>query len=255
MVRVPLNAHVCVETMLLVLMHLFISHVDVEVHLQRTVFTIMEGGNVSVCVSASNAVGRNVTVTLNTAVVTAKGGLYRHKDIILCFSHLLLIFILWHRKDGGDYMGVTKDIVFGPNEPLLEQCVEILLIEDEVVENSETFLVSLVSTDEDVTLQNSMATVTIIDDDCKTYIKFYQDCFLTVSWLRPFFYQFNATAARVVIGFNATSYEACESESVQVCVELSGQIERSIMLSLQELNGEAIGNHSSLYRDYTYLLL
>ena len=68
-------------------------------------------------------------------------------------------------------MGVTKNTVFGPNEPLLEQCVEILIIEDEVVENFETFLVSLVSSDEDVTLQNSMATVTIIDDDCKTYIK------------------------------------------------------------------------------------
>ena len=173
-VRVPLNAHVCVETMLFVLMHLFISHVDVEVHLQRTVFTIMEGGNVSVCVSASNVVGRSVSVTLNTAVVTAQGGLYRHKDII-CLYYVFLTYykyILWHRKDGGDYMGVTKDIVFGPNEPLLEQCVEILIIEDEVVENSETFLVSLVSSDEDVTLQNSMATVTIIDDDCKTYIKF-----------------------------------------------------------------------------------
>ena len=87
--RLPLNAHVCVETMLLVLMHLFISHVDVEVHLQRTVFTIMESGNVSVCVSASNTVGRNVTVTLNTAVVTAQGGLYRHKDMFFSLIHIL----------------------------------------------------------------------------------------------------------------------------------------------------------------------
>lgn len=49
------------------------------------------------------------------------------------------------------------------------QCVEIVLIDDNTLEEDETFTVSLVSLDSDVVPENAVTNITIKDDD-GTYI-------------------------------------------------------------------------------------
>lgn len=70
---------------------------------------------------------------------------------------------------------MTIDITFDSNgrrkrvasEPDSDMCFNVTIIGDLFVENSETFDFILSSTDGDIVLSPNMATVFIINDDCK----------------------------------------------------------------------------------------
>ncbi len=64
---------------------------------------------------------------------------------------------------GSDYTGVNQFLIFSSSD--VRQCVNIAIASDNLVESSETFTVELRSTSDDVTLDVSMATVTILDGD------------------------------------------------------------------------------------------
>ena len=67
---------------------------------------------------------------------------------------------------GSDYFLGTMSLTFTANG--LTQCGGISITQDSRVENDETFTLQLTSSDPDVTLGASMATVTILNDDSKS---------------------------------------------------------------------------------------
>ena len=65
--------------------------------------------------------------------------------------------------DGGNIARRKRNVISGPS------CFYISSIPDEIVEFDESFELELSSDDPDITLFPSSATITIIDNDCKSY--------------------------------------------------------------------------------------
>ena len=70
---------------------------------------------------------------------------------------------LSQRTDGLDFSLVQMSLIFMQDNSI--QCVEILIMDDIILENEESFSVSLGTTDEAVTIFQDQAFVTITDDD------------------------------------------------------------------------------------------
>lgn len=69
-----------------------------------------------------------------------------------------------------DFVPVMRTIVVNCVSATEEECidmVDIMTIPDELVEGTETFTVTLSSTDEFVRFFNQTATIQILDNDCK----------------------------------------------------------------------------------------
>lgn len=68
-----------------------------------------------------------------------------------------------------DFVSLTQALTFLPGESVgTSRCLDITILEDEVVENNELFYVTLSFTGTVQAIQNTTANVTIYDDsDCK----------------------------------------------------------------------------------------
>ena len=77
----------------------------------------------------------------------------------------MYILTLFHPPAGIDYEAVTTTLTFNMSVPT--QVVTILILNDTVVENYESFGVTLTTFDTAVTLRSQTARVTIRDDDSK----------------------------------------------------------------------------------------
>ena len=75
--------------------------------------------------------------------------------------------ILYTARDGSDYTGTTLNLdipVGSPNSFM--KCVDVSITDDtDAVEGDETFTVTLTESADDVTLGNSVTTVTIMDNE------------------------------------------------------------------------------------------
>ena len=67
-----------------------------------------------------------------------------------------------------DFIGTPAVLTFNGSTPL--QCSQVVITNDEIVENIETFFVQLGSSDDAINISVSSATVTITDDDCEYWI-------------------------------------------------------------------------------------
>ena len=76
----------------------------------------------------------------------------------------MLFYIVPSAPD--DYTSVEDVIIFSPG--INESCTMIPIVDDSVLENDEVFSVILSTTDSDVSLDPSSATVTIVDNDGMT---------------------------------------------------------------------------------------
>ena len=65
----------------------------------------------------------------------------------------------------GDYVSFNETVSFQPSSSTSPLCVDIVINNDIILENDETFAVSLSSNDQDVIVESQNATVTISDDD------------------------------------------------------------------------------------------
>ena len=89
----------------------------------------------------------------------------------LLFLHTINYGIFLYAA-GTDYTHVSRSLTF--NATVRTQMVEVLIIDDDIVENSEVFNLTLVSTDSAVLLNPSTSTITIEDVDSKLqYIDHY----------------------------------------------------------------------------------
>ena len=67
---------------------------------------------------------------------------------------------------GEDYITVSDSLTFGPLSPT-EQCVSITLLDDDYLEENETFSVSASTADSAVDIVSGTTVVTIVDNDGK----------------------------------------------------------------------------------------
>jgi len=63
---------------------------------------------------------------------------------------------------GSDYTPINTTLTFTPSDSS-EQCGYIMILQDNILEDPENFLVHLATSDEDVMLQNIYSPITILD--------------------------------------------------------------------------------------------
>ena len=110
-----------------------------------------------------------------------------------------------------DYTSVEVELTF--DETVSLSCVDIPIVDNDFIEEQESFTVTLTSSDPDVTFMPPTAPVFIVDDDS------------------------------VTIGFEMELYNAAEGNgSVELCaVLLEGTLERDVTVTLETQDGSAQG--------------
>ena len=122
-----------------------------------------DAGSISTVVLVlMNSLARDVVVTLSTIDDTATGGF----DTAQIARLLLIIFTyIFLYAAGMDYTNVSRNLTF--NATVTTQMVEVPIIADHIVEQSEIINLTLVSSDSAVILNTSTGTITIDDVDSK----------------------------------------------------------------------------------------
>lgn len=117
----------------------------VNVSFKNNVYAVNEADKiVGICVCLTGELEREVTIQLTTIEGTA--------------------------MNGSDYIEVVKEErVFQPTSQTdnLEECWDIVLVDDNILEENETFSVTLTINDTSVDFNGSTAEVVITDNDCK----------------------------------------------------------------------------------------
>ena len=67
--------------------------------------------------------------------------------------------------DAMDFTSVSAQLIFQPSQADVQQCEDVPILEDTILEPNESFTVELITTDLDVILDPQSATVTITDND------------------------------------------------------------------------------------------
>ena len=67
-----------------------------------------------------------------------------------------------------DYRPISQNIVFESGSVEAE-CISVTIVNDETLENSESFFVLLESSSQFVVVDQALANITILDDDCKKF--------------------------------------------------------------------------------------
>ena len=132
-----------------------------------------------------------------------------------------------------DYNAVEGNLLtFTPGVNVL--CTtEIPIIDDNVLEDNQTFNVVLSTADSDILLDPSSATITIVDNDGNT-------CSALSTLSAPF--QVHSFISDVTVGLQQSSYTVSEGDQdLMICVILSGQFEREVGVSVGTEDGSALG--------------
>ncbi len=129
---------------------------------------------------------------------------------VLC-KHFFL-----HRTAGVDYIPVTN-VTFFDELGINRDCVDIVILDDSVLEDSESFEVTLSSPDETVHFTRPTANVYVLDDD------------------------------GVRMGLEEREYTGYEGgDEIEICVELVGMFSQSIPVAIQTQSGSARGTYTLL---------
>ena len=149
---------ICIAILLYFVFELFCSlFTVVTVGFELTNYTVLESdAAANVCVVFIGGIERMFDVMIFTPD-TSSGKQSLH-------SCILWSSILSNIPHSLDYSLIPESIIFSPGmtEP---QCQSISITDDSILENDEVFVVALSSMDEDVILNPSNTSITILDDD------------------------------------------------------------------------------------------
>ena len=135
---------------------------DVKIGLQNTVYNAQEGdGSISICAEIiEGSLGRDVSVQFSTFDGTALGTYNKVKLIVSLTCRYFLC------SDGDDYYNVTGQFIFSSGSIAGDsECVDVGIINDDVLELREFFTFALCSEDSAVNLCIQSADVYIDDED------------------------------------------------------------------------------------------
>jgi len=181
----------------------------------------------------------------------------------LCTCELSLVLAA-----GSDYTPINTTLTFTPRDSS-EQCGYITILQDNIVEDPENFLIHLATSDEDVKLQYNYSTITILDNDgmkvqraANQYASLcYSSMYLTSTGCFALCICYGACLFILVLclccvwcgcgdvvskgvefSFVETDYTVDEGEGVQhVCVEVTGALETSIRVTVDTQPYTALG--------------
>ena len=146
---------------------------------------------------------------------------------------------LSHSGSGGDYTSLSIDLTF--NSVTISQMVTVATSTDTVIEDEETFTLSLTENDDAVNmLTPQSATVTITDQTSK-----YIHCPLNrieeyVAARRNLIYCVFSSA--LTFGFDPSVYSVMEGESEMVTVTvMGGTLDRDMVVTVMTVDGNAVG--------------
>ena len=132
----------------------------------RTISVVENEESVEACISLSRStLERNIVITVETQPDTASG------------KQSIVYYPLWevvvnpgclNSADINDFTSVTQDVVFNENTVNGRECFSIFIVDNDNLEDSEIFQVTLLRNDTTITFAESVLTVTIIDDDSKS---------------------------------------------------------------------------------------
>ncbi len=126
---------------------------------ESTTYTTEEGTTVEVCaVIISGMLEREAVVTLTSRDGSAEG----ERELGNAKSKRMISFSSSYTA-GADYTAVNSDLTF--SEAVSRVCRNVSTEEDDILEGDEEFLLDLTTSDPDVVVSVSEATVTITDDD------------------------------------------------------------------------------------------
>ena len=130
---------------------------------------VEEGVAVPVCVSLSNVIERDVVVELTTSSGNfpnpASGNYYDRKERGALF---------YPHTETRDFVMLNQALTFQTNDRYCEDLE--LIIDDSVLEDSETFQISVSTSDPNVTLSDTPnVSIAILDDDSMQYPLLYKD--------------------------------------------------------------------------------
>ena len=133
---------------------------DVTVVFVQNEYSVLEQApTVTVCVALSGAIERRVTAELNSSPLTASDGAGIRQIVILVYVDTY----------STDYATLAQTIIFTSNDPV---CEDVAIIDDSTLEEIETFLISVSSSDSDVNLGPiPTATISILNDDGRQQIQ------------------------------------------------------------------------------------
>lgn len=136
-------------------------------YFDQSSYTVAEGeGPLEVCVAIDGALGVTVDVNLSSQDGTAEGITQGNFLLVITSLSMLRHNSVLHCVGDDDYDVVNEVFIFSPEgDPI--QCLNISIIDDELVENTEIFtLLFTVSADYNArVLSDKPATVTILDND------------------------------------------------------------------------------------------
>ena len=124
--------------------------------------TVLENvGAIEVCIDViEGTLGTEIFVTVQTLNGTAKG--ISIIALLPCAAIHLFDFSTCYLLDGYDYGGVLRNITFGPFG--IRKCFQIHIFNDTIDENQETFVVELSTSQEGISVETALLTVTIAID-------------------------------------------------------------------------------------------
>ena len=136
-----------------------------------------------------------------------------------------------HSAEPGDFTAETVFLTFLPSTTL--QCSQIFIINDNILENNEVFSVELNSLDQAVIIGLRSATVTIAaDNDGKIRSRRYNKMSMHLCCL---VYLADVTASMQQMAYVTGE----EDDPLVVCAILTEPTERSVVVTLQTVDGTA----------------
>ena len=131
-----------------------------ELRILQPSYTLEEGGSQDVCVALIGQLERNISATLSTVEGTARGQLTARHELLVIFVPFLA---------GMDYNNVSMELVFAPNAAQSQvQCATITASSDSLLEDSETLVAVLTSSDQAVLITRDTSQVTIVDTNSES---------------------------------------------------------------------------------------
>ena len=161
---------------------------------------------------------------------------------------------LSHSGGGGDYTNLSIDLTF--NSVTISQMVTVATSTDTVIEDEETFTLTLTENDDAVDVMPQSATVTITDQTSKYIyshinriegyvaakkIEPLQVSSLSLSSLSPFI---PLSSSEVTVGFDQTAQTVDEEQSAMVTVSVMGEsvtLDRDVIVTVMTVDGTAVG--------------
>ena len=112
------------------------------------------------CVTLTGEIGTSITLQLTTSNDTATCNV-PHNSRCTYIVQVKCFFL----TAGEDYTHIDEELVILPGQQESEHCMMVNILNDTILENNETFTISLKSDEIGVNITLSEATVSIIDND------------------------------------------------------------------------------------------